>query len=154
LLAYFSRVSGFPNNTTGDWNYKPGTFKYSGAFDSRYPDGMNLKTFKCNGTTTGFIGDTDYQQTPAVSFNGEAYGYLEVKELFPKIEISAGESVFTSSGFNISATFKCDETADSTETILSLATYENDKIKTGYEITVEKVTCKIGSAETLTCILP
>jgi hypothetical protein len=77
-----------------------------------------------------------------------------VKELFPKIEISAGESIFTNSGFNISTTFKCDETADSTETILSLATYENDKIKTGYEITVENITCKIGSADTLTCILP
>jgi hypothetical protein len=62
LLAYFSRVSGFPNNTTGDWVYKPNSnFKYSGPFDDRYPNGMNLKTFKCNGTTTGFIGDTDYQ---------------------------------------------------------------------------------------------
>lgn len=160
LLAYFSRVTGFPNTSTGTWNYPiktSGPFIYEGAFGSKFPNGVNLTLKKVNGKTNGFLIDSDgVNSIPAIRLEGESYGYLEVADqMFPQLEISSGVSFFQSSGFCISTTFKADTTSNPDETILSIGKYDNDGLlKTGYEITVEKVTCKIGSADTLICKLP
>lgn len=45
LLAYFSKITGFPNTATGTWNYpikNSGEFIYEGAFASKFPDGVNF----------------------------------------------------------------------------------------------------------------
>jgi hypothetical protein len=58
LLAYFSKITGFPNTSTGTWNYPlktSGEFIYEGAFASKFPDGANFTLKGVNGKTSGFI---------------------------------------------------------------------------------------------------
>lgn len=159
LLAYFSKISGFPNTPTGTWNYPiktSGDFIYEGTFGSKFPDGVNLTLKKVNGKTSGFLVNSDgVNSIPAIRLEGESYGYLEVaNQMFPDMEISSGLSFFQPAGFNISTTFKADQSADAQETILSIGKYENDILYSGYEINLETVTVKIGSADTLICKLP
>lgn len=160
LLAYYSRVSGFPNTTTGTWNYPiktSGIFEYNGSFINKFPNGVNLNLEKVNGVTSGFINNIDgINKTPAIRLEGESFGYLEVgNKLFPNLDISSGSSIFQASGFCISTTFKADETSDENETILSLGRYNDDNtLNSGYEITTTQVLCKIGSADTLSIKLP
>lgn len=159
LLAYFSKITGFPNTPTGTWNYairNSGEFIYEGAFKSKFPNGVNMTLKGVNGKTSGFLVDSDgINSIPATRLSGESYGYLEVAEqMFPAIDINAGVSFFQPLGFNISLTYKADSSSDPTETILSIAKYEDGLLKTGFEITLEAVTVKIGSADTLVCKLP
>ena len=79
LLGYFSRISGFPNNTTGTWIYNVsnvGRFPYTGTFKNSFPDGLKLTLQGVNGSTTGFIKNTDkVNSKPAIVLKGESYGY-------------------------------------------------------------------------------
>lgn len=159
LLAYFSKVSGFPNTPTGTWNYPiktSGEFIYEGAFASKFPDGVNFTLKGVNGKTSGFISDSDgINSIPATKLNGESYGYLEVADqMFPPVDIDSGVSFFQPLGFHISCTYKAEASSYLDEVICSIGQYENDILKTGYEITLDKVTCKIGSADTLVVKLP
>lgn len=159
LLAYFSKVSGFPNTATGTWNYPiktSGDFIYEGTFGSKFPNGVNLSLYKVNGKTSGFLVDSDgVNSIPAIRLEGESYGRLEVAEqMFPDADISSGLSFFQPAGFNISTTFKADPSSDASETILSIGRYENGLLYSGFEINLEMVTVKVGSADTLTCKIP
>lgn len=159
LLAYFSKITGFPNTSTGTWNYPlktSGEFIYEGAFASKFPDGVNFTLKGVNGKTSGFLQDSDgVNQIPATVLSGEAYGYLEVADvMFPAIDIDAGVSFFQPQGFHISCTYKAEASSDPNEVICGIGQYENDELKTGYEVTLEKAVCKIGSADTLTVKLP
>jgi hypothetical protein len=93
LIAYFSKVTGFPNNTTGDWNYKPSSrFPYSqnAHLKKLLADGVTIKAFKCNGTTTGYISNTDGNQTPALRLSGESYAMIpEFSDLFSEYDIAS-----------------------------------------------------------------
>lgn len=159
LLAYFSKITGFPNTSTGTWNYPlktSGEFIYEGAFASKFPDGVNFTLKGVNGKTSGFIQDSDgINQIPATKLNGEAYGYLEVADvMFPAIDIGAGVSFFQPQGFHISCTYKAESSSYPEEVICGIGQYEENELKTGYEISLEKAVCKIGSADTLTVKLP
>lgn len=156
LLAYFSRITGFPNNTTGTWNYKPTTtFPYTGTFSSKFPNGVNLISVNTNGSTTGYISDTDSNKTPGIVLKGQSYAYLDVaKQMFPKYEISEGNSFFQPQGFNISLTYKIEETVDSDQVVMSLGTYKDDALYSGIEITSDQCTLLVGSAISLQCDLP
>lgn len=159
LLAYFSKITGFPNTPTGTWNYPlktSGEFIYEGAFASKFPNGVNFTLKGVNGKTSGFLQDSDgVNQIPATVLSGEAYGYLEVADvMFPAVDISAGVSFFQPQGFHISCTYKAETSSDPNEVICSIGQYENDELRTGYEVTLEKAVCKIGSADTLTVKLP
>lgn len=159
LLAYFSKITGFSNTSTGTWNYPlktSGEFIYEGAFASKFPDGVNFTLKGVNGKTSGFLQDSDgVNQIPATVLSGEAYGYLEVADvMFPAIDIDAGVSFFQPQGFHISCTYKAETSSDPNEVICGIGQYENDELRTGYEVTLEKAVCKIGSADTLTVKLP
>ncbi len=159
LLAYFSKITGFPNTPTGTWNYPlktNGEFIYEGAFASKFPDGVNFTLKGVNGKTSGFIQDSDgINQIPATVLSGEAYGYLEVADtMFPAIDIDAGVSFFQPQGFHISCTYKAEASSYPDEVICGIGQYENGELKTGYEVSLEKAVCKIGSADTLTVKLP
>lgn len=159
LLAYFSKISGFPNAATGKWNYKlptVGSFTYNGSYKNSFPLGIDLSLKDVNGKTSGFITDSDeINDIPGIILKGGSYGYLELGEkMFPQKEISSGESFFQQQGFNISLTFKADESSNSDETILSLGKYSNNQLLSGIEVTLEQVYVKIGSADTLICKLP
>lgn len=159
LLGYFSKITGFPNTATGTWNYPlkaEGPFIYEGAFASKFPTGVNLTLKGVNGKTSGFLVDSDgINSIPATRLSGEAYGYLEVADqMFPAIDIGAGVSFFQPLGFHISCTYKADTSSDPTEVICGIGSYEDGKLRTGYEVTLEAATCKIGSADTLTVKLP
>ena len=159
LLGYFSKITGFPNTSTGTWNYPlktTGDFTYDGAFASKFPNGVNFTLKGVNGKTNGFIQDSDgVNQIPATRLSGESYGYLEVaNQMFPAIDINAGVSFFQPMGFHISCTYKADSSSYSEEVIAGIGQYEEGELKTGYEISLEKAVCKIGSADTLTVKLP
>ena len=161
LLAYFSNVTNFPNSPTGTWNYKFSTdvtnpFVYEGVFASKFPNGVNLKLSKVNGVTNGFIISDTINKIQSTRLTGQAHGELEVADImFPNVEISSGVSFFQQAGFNLSITYKADSSTDPEERILSIAKYNEDgTIKTGYEITLESVVCKIGNADMLICKLP
>lgn len=159
LLAYFSKITGFPNTATGTWNYpikNSGEFIYEGAFASKFPDGVNFTLKGVNGKTSGFLQDSDgVNQIPATRLSGEAYGYLEVAEqMFPAVDIGAGVSFFQPVGFHISCTYKAEASSYPEEVVCGIGQYEDGELKTGYEISLEKAVCKIGSADTLTVKLP
>lgn len=156
LLLYMSRVTGFPNTPTGTWKYPiktSGEFKYTGAFRNSFPDGINLTLHKVNGNTTGFIVNSDgVNNIPAIMLSGGSYGILDAGHvLFPQLSI---ENTAFASCFDISCTFKATSSADESETVLSLGTYENDELKTGYEITLTQAKVKIGSASAIVVTLP
>ena len=159
LLAYFSKITGFPNTATGTWNYpikSGGEFIYEGAFASKFQDGVNFTLKGVNGKTSGFLQDSDgVNQIPATRLSGEAYGYLEVADqMFPAVDIGAGVSFFQPMGFHISCTYKADASSYPEEVVCGIGQYEDGELKTGYEVTLEKAVCKIGSADTLTVKLP
>lgn len=159
LLAYFSKITGFPNTSTGTWNYPlktSGDFIYEGAFSSKFPDGVNLTLKGVNGKTSGFLVDSDgINSIPAIRLSGESYGYIEVADqMFPAVDIDAGVSFFQPQGFHLSCTYKADKSSDPNETIISIGKYEGNTLLTGYEVTLEQAVCKIGSADTLTVKLP
>lgn len=159
LLAYFSKITGFPNTPTGTWNYPlktEGQFIYEGAFVLKFPDGVNLVLKGVNGKTNGFLSDSDgINSIPAIKLSGESYGYLEVADqMFPMVDIGAGSSFFQPAGFNISCTYKAEASSYPNEVICGIGSYENGELRSGYEITLEKVTCRIGSADTLVVKLP
>lgn len=159
LLAYYSKISGFPNTPTGTWNYPlktSGEFIYEGAFTSKFPNGVNFTLKGVNGKTNGFLQDSDgINQIPATRLSGESYGYLEVANtMFPNVDIGAGVSFFQTLGFHISCTYKADSSSDSSEVVFGIGKYANDELLTGYEVSLDKAICKIGSADTLTVKLP
>lgn len=159
LLGYFSKITGFPNTSTGTWNYPlktSGDFIYEGAFTSKFPTGMDLTLYGVNGKTSGFLVDSDgINSIPAIRLSGESYARLDVSDrMFPAIDIGAGVSFFQPLGFHISCTYKADTSSDATEVICGIGNYEEDRLQTGFEITLDKVVCKIGSADTLTVKLP
>ena len=159
LLAYFSKISGFPNSSFGSWIYNlptTGKFTYNGAFKNSFNSGVKLTLKDANGVNSGFISDTDkVNSIPGVVLKGGAYGYLEVGEkMFPDVEITSGESFFQHGGFNISLTFKADFSSDPDEVIMSLGKYKDGVLDSGIEITLEQVYVKIGSADTIICKLP
>lgn len=146
LMLYYSRITGFPQQGSTIWNYKPSdTFKYNGIYD--FPDGINMKLFKTNGTSTGFIPDSDGINTiPAVILNGHSYATIDAfKKLFPAEELVTGNSLF-STGFNISTTFKTDEDATDSDVVLSFGIYKDGNLYSGYEITASTVTVAMNSA--------
>ena len=74
--------------------------------------------------------------------------------MFPAIDIGAGVSFFQPMGFHISCTYKADSSSYPEEVICGIGQYEDGELKTGYEVSLEKAVCKIGSADTLTVKLP
>jgi hypothetical protein len=53
-------------------------------------DGVTIKAFKCNGTTTGYISNTDGNQTPALRLSGESYAMIpEFSDLFSEYDIAS-----------------------------------------------------------------
>nr|DAK03651.1 MAG TPA: hypothetical protein [Bacteriophage sp.] len=74
--------------------------------------------------------------------------------MFPAIDIGAGVSFFQPQGFHISCTYKAESSSYPEEVICGIGQYEENELKTGYEISLEKAVCKIGSADTLTVKLP
>lgn len=159
LLAYYSNISGFPNNTTGTWTYTlptSGKFTYGGTFRPKFPNGVKLTLKDVNGVTSGFIPDTTVNdQIPGIVLQGESYGYLEVAEqMFPEVNINSGISFFQAGGFNLSFTYKALTSSDPDEVIVSIGKYQDDMLYSGIEITLEKIYVKIGSADTLICKLP
>lgn len=159
LLGYFSKITGFPNTSTGTWNYPlktSGEFIYEGAFASKFPTGMDLILEGVNGKTSGFLVDSDgINSIPAIRLSGQSYGRLDVSDrMFPAIDINAGVSFFQPLGFHISCTYKADSSSDPTEVICGIGSYEDGLLRTGFEVTLEAATCKIGSADTLTVKLP
>lgn len=161
LIAGFNSTlgNGFPNNTTGTWNYKwptSGEFAYTGGFSNNpilKESGINISLQKVNGTTSGYIQNTDGNGTPAIILSGESYGQIEeLKYLMPASDI-ADLSVFTT-GFHLSLTYKAEESSNSDLVICSLGKYNQGMLTTGYEITVSSVKCKIGSLDESVVSLP
>ena len=159
LLAYFSRITGFPNNTAGTWTYPVGAvgnFPYQGTFKNSFPDGVKLTLKDVNGSTTGFLPNSDKENSiPATVLRGESYGYLEVADqMFPDYEISEGYSFFQTQGFNISLTYKAEESSDQNEVVMSIGNYRDEELYNGIEISLDKVKIGIGAADTLEVKLP
>lgn len=159
LLAYFSKISGFPNTSTGTWAYAiptSGQFIYEGPFASKFPNGVELVAEKVNGKTSGFISDLDgINSVSGIRLQGESYAYLKVAEqMFPDMEISSGMSFFQPAGFCISTTYRADQSSSPDETILSIGRYEGNTLLSGIEITLETITVKIGSADTIVAKVP
>lgn len=159
LIAGFNNTlgTGFPNNTTGSWNYKwseTGEYAYTGGFSNSQElkeSGFNVNLYKVNGTTNGFVQNVDNNGTPAIVLSGESYGTIdELKYLMPASDI-ADLSVFTT-GFHLSLTYKAEEAA--TGVICSFGKYEQDTLYSGYEITTSSVRCKIGSLDECSVDLP
>ena len=158
LLAYYSRISGFPNNTTGTWNYIPNSvaFPYTDTLLNAFSNGVKLTLEGVNGSTSGFIANTDkVNSIPGIVLTGESYGKVEVADyMFPNYEIGSVDSFFQSKGFNISITYKAEESSDPDEVIMGIGKYANGELSSGFEVKLEEVFVKIGSADTLTCKLP
>lgn len=160
LIAAFNTTigNGFPNNTTGTWNYKwpsSGDFAYTGGFvNSPYlKEGININLTGVNGETSGFIQNSDGNSNSAIILKGESYGSIpELKYLMPDSD-EVATSVF-STGFHLSLTYKAEYSSDSDLVLCSLGKYENNTLKTGYEISVSKVTCKIGTLDEISVNLP
>ena len=170
LLAYFSKITGFPSSGVGTWTYKiptSGKWKYSGAFRSdtvdgsggKFPDGVKLTLKDVNGQTNGFLSESAspgeaLNQIPGIKLEGESYGYLEVaNQMFPNTT-QLGTTFFQPSGFCVSFTYKATHSSDPTETIVSLGNYNGNELLTGIEISLEQAVVRIGAADTLTCKLP
>lgn len=155
LLAYYSRVTGFPAASETEWNYSlshTGRFPYDDIFFNQFPDGVNLYLHKTNGTSTGFINNTDrINNIPGIVLSGGSYANIAVaNQMFPNYTI--GEfGFFQPKGFNISFTYKADSTNG---VIMSIGRYKNDLLDSGIEVTSEDVTVKIGTADTLNVKLP
>lgn len=170
LLAYFSNLSGFPTYTTGTWTYRYPTtnhrYKYSGlgagtsGEPTWFPDGIKLTLKDVNGVSSGFLQETAREleaknQIPGIRLQGESYGYIELaKQMFPNTILGTGMSFIHEGGFNISFTYKAEESSDSTEVIAGIGKYEDGELSAGFEITLEKVILKVGRSQTLSCYLP
>ena len=155
LLAQYSKFN-FPNSTTGVWNYPlhtSGDLTYIGAFVSKFPNGVNFVAKDVNGKTNGYVEVDSVNGIPAIRLTGESYGYLEVADnMFPQAELEFG--FFQPVGFNISTTFKAEQSSDPKEVILSIGDYEEGELKSGYEICLEEIKVKVGSATSISCKLP
>lgn len=158
LLAYYSRVTGFPAASETVWSYKlskTGNFPYNDIFFNQFPNGVNLHLGKTNGYSTGFLNNTDrINNIPGIVLQGEAYAYLAVaNQMFPNYNI--GEyGFFQPKGFNISVTYKTDDIDDPSKVVMSLGRYKNDLLDSGIEIALHQVTVKIGTADTISVKLP
>lgn len=158
LLAYYSRVTGFPAASETIWNYplsKSGRFPYSDVMFNLFPEGVNLRLSKTNGYSTGFINNTDnINNIPGLVLNGEATAKLEVaQQMFPDYEIGQF-GFFQPKGFNISTTYKAESQTDTSAVIMSIGRYINDSLDSGIEINLERVKVKIGTADTIEVKLP
>ncbi len=158
LLAYYSRVTGFPSSNETVWNYKlssSGRFPYNDTFTTQFPDGVNLYLHKTNGYSSGFLNDTDgINNIPGIVLNGESYANIAVAEqMFPNYTIGQF-GFFQPKGFNISMTYKTDDVTDVSKTVMSIGRYKDDLLDSGIEITLDNITVKIGTADTLTVKLP
>lgn len=158
LLAYFSRITGMPAASETLWKYNvsnTGRFPYNDIFASQFPDGVNLRLYKTNGFSSGFLNNTDrVNNIPGIVLNGEAYARVEVAEqMFPDYTI--GEfGFFQPKGFNISLTYKTDDSTDVSKVVMSIGRYRDDLLDSGIEVTLENIIVKIGTADTLTVKLP
>ena len=158
LLAYFSRVTGFPSSSETTWRYNlssTGTFPYTDIFASQFPNGVNLKLNKTNGYSSGFLNNTDgINNIPGIVLNGEASAHIEVaQQMFPDYEIGSF-GFFQPKGFNISTTYKTDTMTDVSRVVMSIGRYRNDLLDSGIEITLDQITVKIGTADTISVKLP
>lgn len=158
LLAYFSRVTGFPAASETHWNYplsKTGRFPYTDVMFNLFPNGVNLKLSKTNGYSTGFINNTDgLNNIPGLVLNGESTANLEVaQQMFPDYEIGQF-GFFQPKGFNISMTYKAKSQTDTSAVVMSIGRYVNNRLDSGIEINLEKVVVKIGTADTIEVKLP
>ena len=158
LLAYFSRVTGFPSSSEKTWKYNlssTGTFPYTDIFASQFPNGVNLKLNKTNGYSSGFLNNTDgINNIPGIVLNGEASAHIEVaQQMFPDYEIGSF-GFFQPKGFNISTTYKTDTMTDVSRVVMSIGRYRNDLLDSGIEITLDQITVKIGTADTISVKLP
>jgi hypothetical protein len=134
---------------------RTGRFPYNDIFYNQFPDGVNLYLHKTNGTSTGFLNNTDgINNVPGIVLKGGSYANIAVAEqMFPNYTI--GEfGFFQPKGFNISLTYKSGEVTDTTNVIMSIGRYKNDALDSGIEITLENIIVKIGTADTLNVKLP
>lgn len=156
LFAYYSNVTGFPASSNTVWNYKSSElFPYNGILSSYYTNGVNLILNGTNGSTSGFIMDTDGESTPGIVLSGESYAYIDIaNHLFPAYDIGQYDDFFSSTGFNISLTYKAEESSDSDEVVMSIGRYNNGSLASGIEITLDKIIIIIGSADSIECKLP
>ena len=104
---------------------------------------MNL--YKTNATSTGFIPNSDGSNSiPAIILNGNSYATInEFEQLFPSLSLSDDNASMFTSGFDISITFKVDEAASDTDTILSFGTYSNGTLYSGFDITARYASVKV-----------
>ena len=148
LLAYFSRIggSGFPTNTTGDWTYNiPTTGNF--AVDQVLFDisKVSIKLNKVNGSSTGFIQNTDNNGTPAICLGGKSYGYIpEIATILSDKDLAYSA---LNTGFHFSITYKTSYSSDTSGVICGLGTFDNNGLVSGFEVRSEEVVCKIGSIE-------
>ncbi len=169
LLAYFSKVIGFPASNLDIWTYplKPtGTFPFNkesfmgNPLDSerywyKYYEGVDLKLYKTNGISTGFLITEGLKKIPGIVLNGESYATLEsAKQLFPAIGIGEGIGLMNGAGFNISLTYKTEKVSDTSGVVMSIGKYSNDFIDQGIEILLDSVNVGIGNADKLSVKLP
>ena len=163
LLAYYSPITGFPNQATGTWTYthsNTGKFAYSDSMKSKFPTGVKLTLKDVNGVKSGFLAESARSRevpnkVPGIVLSGESYGYIEVaNQMFPNVIIDSGLSFFRSLGFNISFTYKALESSNPDEVIVSLGRYVDDVLDSGFEISLDKIYIKIGQADAILCKLP
>ena len=163
LLAYYSPLSGFPNQPTGTWTYRhptTGNFKYSDSMRENFPNGVKLTLKDVNGVKSGFLAESARtgevpNKVAGIVLPGNSYGYLEVaNQMFPNTTIMSGLSFFRDLGFNISFTYKALESTNPNEVVASLGRYVDGKLDSGFEISLDNIYVKIGQADTLLCKLP
>ena len=158
LLAYYSRITGFPSANETVWRYNlssTGSFPYTDIFASQFPNGVNLYLHKTNGYSSGFLNNTDgVNNIPGIVLNGESYANIAVaQQMFPNYTIG-DFGFFQPKGFNISMTYKTGEMTDTSRVIMSIGRYKNNILDSGIEIAVDNVTVKIGTADTISAKLP
>lgn len=156
LLAYFGSFH-FPTQKSGTWLYEMPAegnyYEYLGSWKDKFKNGVSLETYKVDGVNSGFI--TDQNSVRYVNLVNGSYATITAfADLLPNVSANLIDETVFNTGFCISTTFKAEESVDSTETILSLGTYENDDLKSGFEITLNKARVKIAGASEATVDLP
>lgn len=152
LLAYFGAFH-FPSDKTGNWVYELPSdddyYAYHGLYKNKLSK-VTLETYKVNGIDSGFI--TDSNSVRYIGLSKGSYAVIPIfKELLPTYKI---EETMFNTGFCISTTFKAEDSADETETVLSLGNYANDDLSSGFEITLSQARIKIESIFESTVDLP
>jgi hypothetical protein len=156
LLAYFGAFH-FPTHKTGTWLYEMpeegNYYEYLGSWKDRFKNGVALETYKVDGVNSGFI--TDNNSVRYVNLSNGSYATIPAfAELLPVVNKNLIDETVFNTGFCISTTFKAEDSVDDSETILSLGTYEDGDLKSGYEITLNQARVKIAGASESTVDIP